>query len=68
MANKDNNFKQMLFQDLEAMPDAPSQVENGIDGSIGFISHFARVVELYIPRFIEALMAFLGAEDKANKK
>ena len=66
MANNDNNFKQMLFQDLEAMPDAPSEVENGIDGSVGFISHFAKVVELYIPKFIEAMMAFLGSSDKKN--
>ena len=67
MANNDNNFKQMLFQDLEAMPDAPRQVETGIDGSVGFISHFSKVIELYIPKFIEALMAFLGADDKPNK-
>lgn len=67
MANNDNNFKQMLFQDLEEMPDAPRQVENGIDGSVGFISHFAKVVELYVPKFIEALMAFLGASNKSDK-
>jgi len=67
MANNDNNFKQMLFQDLEAMPDAPPQVENGIDGSVGFISHFAKVVELYVPKFIEAMLAFLGASNKPDK-
>ena len=67
MANNDNNFKQMLFQDLEAMPDAPRQVETGVDGSVGFISHFAKVVELYIPKFIEALVAFLGAGDRPDK-
>jgi len=64
MANNDNNFKQMLFSELEKMPDAPRQVENGIDGSVGFISHFAKVVELYIPNFIQALVAFLGGDDK----
>ena len=67
MANNDNNFKQMLFQDLEAMPDAPRQVETGVDGSVGFISHFAKVVELYIPKFIKALVAFLGAGDRPDK-
>ena len=67
MANNDNKFKQMLFQDLEAMPDAPRQVETGVDGSVGFISHFAKVVELYIPKFIEALVAFLGAGDRPDK-
>lgn len=67
MAQKDNNFKQMLFQDLELMPDAPKQVENGIDGSVGIISHFAKVVELYIPKFIEALLAFLGAKERPEK-
>ena len=67
MANNDNNFKQMLFQELEAMPDAPPSVENGLDGSMGFISHFAKVVELYVPKFIEALMAFLGANNKPDK-
>ena len=67
MADNDNNFKQMLFQDLEAMPDAPRQVETGIDGTVGFISHFAKVIELYIPKFIEAMMAFLGARDKKDK-
>jgi len=66
MAENDNNFKQMLFQELEAMPQAPNQVENGIDGSVGFISHFAKVVELYIPKFIDALMAFLGANNKPD--
>ena len=67
MANNDNNFKQMLFQDLEAMPDAPRQVETRIDGTVGFISHFAKVIELYVPKFIDALMAFLGAGNKPNK-
>ena len=62
--SEDNNFKQMLFQELQEMPDAPEQVENGVDGSIGFISHFAKVIELYIPKFIEALAAFLGAKPK----
>jgi len=67
MANNDNNFKQMLLQELEKMPEAPSQVENGIDGTVGFISHFSKIVELYVPKFIEALMAFLGAENKTEK-
>lgn len=67
MANNNNNFKQMLFQDLEAMPDAPRQVETGVDGSVGFISHFAKVVELYIPKLIAALVAFLGAGDRPDK-
>ena len=64
MAENKNNFKQMLFQDLEAMPHAPESVEKNIDGSVGFISHFAKVVELYIPKFIDALLAFLGADGK----
>lgn len=67
MAEKDNNFKQMLFQELEAMPDAPKMVENGIDGTTGFISHFAKVIELYIPKFIDAMMAFLGAEESQKE-
>ena len=67
MANNDINFKQMLFQDLQAMPDAPRQVENGVDGSVGFISHFSKIVELYVPKFIEALLAFLGADNKSDK-
>lgn len=67
MAEKDNNFKQMLFSELEEMPDAPIQVENGIDGSVGFISHFAKVIELYVPKFIEALVAFLGGRDESVK-
>ena len=67
MAENDNNFKQMLFQELEAMPQAPRQVENGIDGSVGFISHFAKVIELYIPKLIDALLAFLGADNKPKK-
>jgi len=66
MANQDNNFKQMLFSELEKMPHAPKQVENGIDGSVGFISHFAKVVELYIPKFVQALVAFLGGEEKTE--
>ena len=67
MAQNDNNFKQMLFQDLELMPEAPQQVENRLDGSIGIISHFAKVVELYIPKFIEAILAFLGAPENPEK-
>lgn len=59
-----NNFKQMLFQELQEMPNAPEEVENGVDGSIGLISHIGKFIELYIPKFIEALAAFLGSDNK----
>ncbi|MBT8219152.1 MAG: hypothetical protein KJP00_04985 [Bacteroidia bacterium] len=59
-----NNFKQLLFQELQEMPEAPGQVENGVDGSIGFISHIGKFIELYIPKFIDAITAFLGSNDR----
>lgn len=67
MADQDNNFKQMLFSELEKMPDAPLGVENSLDGTMGFIGHFAKVVELYIPNFIQAMVAFLGGDNKLEK-
>ena len=59
-----NNFKQLLFQELKEMPQAPDEVENGVDGSIGFISHIGKFIELYIPKFIDAITAFLGSDNQ----
>lgn len=65
---QDNNFKQMLSNELAESPEAPGLIENRIDGSIGMISHVSKLIELYIPNFIDALMVFLGGKPSDHSK
>lgn len=67
MAEQENNFKQMLSQELENKPEAPNLVENRLDGSINSVLHIAKVLELFIPKFIDAVMVFLGGKPREEK-
>ena len=65
----DNNFKK-IESDVQERNGSPSpRIENGIAHTTGFFTFAGNIIEIFLPRFVEMLVAMTGGStDKKYSK
>ena len=68
--NANNNFKRLAELENDSKPSVPEHVESNVKQTLGMASYVGNIFDLYIPKLINLVVAFLGGqpEDKNEPK
>ena len=67
MANT-NSFKQLEEEQMAMHPHTPPEIEQNIMGNMRFVRTMGNVIELYLPKVFELLVALMGGYTKDLKE
>ena len=60
MTPEKNSFKLLAEEEAKLYPKAPPRVEQGINGTMGFVRMISQTVVLYLPRVLDIVVVMVG--------
>ncbi len=64
---KSNSFKQLEEEHVAMHPTAPPEIEQNVVGNMRFVQTMGNVIELYLPKVFDLLIALVGGYSKDLK-
>ena len=61
-----NNFQRLAELEEKSAPPIPSDIESKVSANVGFVSYVGNIFDLYIPKLMQLIVAFLGGTEQAD--
>ncbi|MEM1320907.1 MAG: hypothetical protein AAGG75_11660 [Bacteroidota bacterium] len=63
-----NSFKQLEEEQMATHPHTPPEIEQNVMGNMRFVKTVGNVLELYLPKLFELMLALFGGYSKDLKE